>query len=124
MIHRNSIDNSRSFDWGKISEDYGKYRDIYPVSFYRNLLSLGIGKKGHKILDLGTGTGVLPRNLYQHGAKFIGIDISSEQIQIAKIISQGMGMDIMHALLKLLKCFLKVLTLLRHANASYILTED
>lgn len=60
MIYKNSIDNGKSFDWGRASKDYGRYRDIYPDSFYKNILSLGIGTKGQKILDLGTGTGVLP----------------------------------------------------------------
>lgn len=94
MIHSDNIDNGRSFDWGRTSKDYGNYRDIYPDSFYKNLLTLGIGNKGQKILDLGTGTGVLPRGLYQYGAKFIGTDISSGQIEMAKVISRDMGMDI------------------------------
>lgn len=94
MIKKNNIDNGRAFDWGRTSSDYGKYRDIYPDSFYNNLLSLGIGLKGQNILDLGTGTGVLPRGLYKHGANFIGTDISSEQIEIAKKISQESGMNI------------------------------
>lgn len=94
VIHRKDIDNGKPFDWGRTSKDYGKYRDIYPESFYKNLLSLGIGKKGQTILDLGTGTGVLPRGLYPYGAKFIGTDISSEQIEMAKSISKDQGMDI------------------------------
>ncbi len=94
MIKKNNIDNGKAFDWGRTSNDYGIYRDIYPSSFYENLLSLGIGLKGQRILDLGTGTGVLPRNLYHYGANFIGTDISSEQIEVAKRISQDMGMKI------------------------------
>jgi hypothetical protein len=27
------IDKGNSFDWGKTSRDYAKYRDIYPVEF-------------------------------------------------------------------------------------------
>lgn len=27
------IDGGKSFDWGKTSEDYAKYRDIYPDFF-------------------------------------------------------------------------------------------
>ena len=26
----NNIDDGKPFDWGKTSEDYAKYRDIYP----------------------------------------------------------------------------------------------
>ena len=28
------IDNGKQFDWGLASEDYAKYRDIYPAEFY------------------------------------------------------------------------------------------
>ena len=27
------IDKGNSFDWGKTSRDYAKYRDIYPVEY-------------------------------------------------------------------------------------------
>ena len=46
---------------------------------------------GQSVLDLGTGTGVLPRNMYSFGAKWTGTDISPEQIEQAKKLSQGMG---------------------------------
>ena len=49
------IDAGRSFDWGKASADYAKYRDIYPPRFYQELLNLGFCKKGDRVLDLGTG---------------------------------------------------------------------
>lgn len=42
------------------------------------------------MLDLGTGTGVLPRNMYSFGAKWTGTDISPAQIEQAKKLSQGM----------------------------------
>ena len=43
------------------------------------------------MLDLGTDTGVLPRNMYSFGAKWTGTDISPEQIEQAKKLSQDMG---------------------------------
>ena len=39
-------------------------------------------------LDLGTGTGAIPRGLADHGANIIGVDISSEQIEQAKNLSE------------------------------------
>lgn len=77
-----------------LNKKAGRYRDIYPDSFYKNLLSLGIGLKGQSILDIGTGTGVLPRGLYKYGARFVGVDISKEQIETAINISKENGMDI------------------------------
>lgn len=50
-------------------------------------------REGQKVLDIGTGTGVLPRNLYSYGAKWVGTDISEEQIQQAKKLSEGMNID-------------------------------
>ncbi len=57
------IDKGKTFDWGKTSENYAKYRDIYPKEFYDYILNLGLCKDGQKVLDLGAGTGVLPRNM-------------------------------------------------------------
>ena len=88
------IDNGQSFDWGNTSKDYAKYRDIYPKEFYRSILDLGLCKDGQKVLDIGTGTGVLPRNMYQYGAEWIGTDISADQIEQAKMLSEQNGMDI------------------------------
>ena len=61
---------------------------------YEKLYSLGIGKAGTKWLDLGTGTGVFPRNLYQYGADITATDISEEQLEIARNLS--LGMDNIH----------------------------
>ena len=53
------IDEGKAFDWGKTSEFYAKYRDIYPDQFYQKVADRGLCVKGQKVLDLGTGTGVL-----------------------------------------------------------------
>lgn len=93
-ISIDGIDNGNSFDWGKTSNDYAKYRDIYPEKFYQNLLSHGIGTEGQHVLDIGTGTGVLPRNMYKYGAKWAGTDISENQIIQAKRLATEAGMNI------------------------------
>ena len=89
-----NIDNGKSFDWGNTSKDYAKYRDIYPKEFYQYILNLGLCKDGQRVLDVGTGTGVLPRNMYEYGAKWTGTDISENQIKQAKILATEKGMDI------------------------------
>ena len=38
IIHE--IDKGKPFDWGKTSDDYAKYRDIYPQEFYEYILNL------------------------------------------------------------------------------------
>ncbi|HBD67823.1 MAG TPA: class I SAM-dependent methyltransferase, partial [Treponema sp.] len=88
------IDKGKAFDWGKTSSEYAKFRDIYPPEFYKKIVDRGLCIKGQKVLDLGTGTGVLPRNMYQFGAEWTGTDISPEQIEMAKLLAKDAGMKI------------------------------
>ncbi|MDD7429758.1 MAG: class I SAM-dependent methyltransferase [Oscillospiraceae bacterium] len=92
-IINQSIDGGKAFDWGRTSEDYAKFRDIYPQEFYEKILSRGLCRDGRRILDIGTGTGVLPRNMYRFGGKWTGTDISENQIEQAKKMSQGMDIN-------------------------------
>jgi 2-polyprenyl-3-methyl-5-hydroxy-6-metoxy-1,4-benzoquinol methylase len=92
-ISNKNIDNGKSFDWGRASEDYSKYRDIYPQEFYDKIVARNLCINGQTVLDLGTGTGVLPRNMYRYGAKWKGIDISENQIEYAKKLSRGMDIE-------------------------------
>ena len=94
MITKRHIDGGNGFDFGRTSEDYAKYRDIYPDAFYQRLLVLGVGTHGQHVLDIGTGTGVIPRNMYRYGAHFTGTDIAENQIGQAKRLAQAAGMDI------------------------------
>ncbi len=93
-ISKSHIDGGNTFDWGRTSVDYARYRDIYPEIFYQKIADRGLCIKGQKILDLGTGTGVLPRNMYHYGGEWIGTDISENQIEQAKILAEKSGMDI------------------------------
>ena len=93
-IQDNRIDAGKAFDWGRTSKEYAKYRDIYPDEFYKRIIDRGLCIEGQKVLDLGTGTGVLPRNMYRYGARWIGCDISPEQIEQAKILSSAGNMEI------------------------------
>ena len=33
-ITNEKIDDGKAFDWGRVSAEYVKYRDIYPKEFY------------------------------------------------------------------------------------------
>jgi len=87
LLTLDRIDNGKAFDWGNTSEDYGKYRDIYPHSYYSALEKIGFPRNGQSILDIGTGTGVISRTIYNPTLSIIGIDISDNQIKKAKELS-------------------------------------
>lgn len=53
-----------------------------------------MGLPGQNILDLGTGTGVLPRNMARFGADWTGVDNSPQQIAQAKQLVQQQGLSI------------------------------
>ena len=93
-IQKNDIDGGKSFDWGRTSSDYAKFRDIYPPVFFEKVAERGLCIKGQKVLDIGTGTGVVPRNMYKYGAEWTGADISENQISYAKILAEESGMKI------------------------------
>ncbi len=94
MISQKNIDNGSGFDWGLASSDYAKYRDIYPEEFYKRITDLGLCTHGQNVLDLATGTGVLPRNMSKYGAKWTGADISQNQIAYAKKLTEAAGLNI------------------------------
>lgn len=87
MIIDKRIDDGTPFDWGRASADYAKYRDIYPEQFYQMILDRGLCQGAQHVLDLGTGTGVLPRNMAQYGATWVGVDVSEQQIEQARRLS-------------------------------------
>ncbi|MDE7122702.1 MAG: methyltransferase domain-containing protein [Oscillospiraceae bacterium] len=86
-LSNQKIDHGNLFDFGLTSENYAKFRDIYPQKFYDRIIARNLCIKGQTVLDLGTGTGVLPRNMYHYVAKWIGSDLSENQIAEAKNLS-------------------------------------
>ena len=88
------IDGGRSIDWGKTSRDYASHRPGPPPSFYARLLALGVGQAGQRILDLGTGTGVLARTFAAADAQVAGIDVSARQIEAARALAREQDLEI------------------------------
>lgn len=95
-MQKSNIDSGKVFDWGRVSEDYARYRDIYPDIFYEKITARNLCVNGQSVLDLGTGTGVLPRNMYRYGAKWTGADISANQIEQARKISAQLNQNIQY----------------------------
>lgn len=94
MITNKNIDEGKGVDFGRTSENYAKFRDIYPREFSEKIVDKGLCVSGQNVLDIGTGTGVLPRNMYQYGATWTGIDISENQIVQAKKLAATENMNI------------------------------
>jgi hypothetical protein len=42
MIIDRRIDTEKAFDWGRTSEEYAKYRDVYPNEFYQRITDRGL----------------------------------------------------------------------------------
>lgn len=63
-------------------------RDEYPVAGYKEVLSQvyqGVrAASGKKVLELGFGTGILTRKLYQDGYEIYGVDHSESIVDAAK----------------------------------------
>lgn len=93
-MNLSAIDHGNSFDFGRTSAEYAKYRDIYPAELYDRLRRLGVAADGTAWLDLGTGTGVLPKNLYNPNASITGADISAGQIALARQEAERNGWKI------------------------------
>lgn len=94
MIGTDTIDPGRVIDWGKTSEDYARYRPGPPPSFYQKLQALEVGLAGQRVLDLGTGTGVVARQLAKQGCLVSASDISAEQVAMAKHLASKEKVDI------------------------------
>lgn len=88
---RSDIDGGRPFDWSRASPTYARYRDIYPREMLDAIGRMGRCSDGHRVLDVGTGTGVIPRMMRDCGAEWTGIDPSPGQISQAMSLSEGMG---------------------------------
>jgi len=92
-------DPGRQIDWGKTAADYAAYRPGYPASFFRKLAALDIGLPGQRILDLGTGTGVLARQFAAQGCRVVGADIAGNQLSEARRLAaeQKLAVDFVEA---------------------------
>jgi SAM-dependent methyltransferase len=88
-----AIDKGKAVDWGRTSSDYAAHRPGPPPSFYERLHALGVGRRGQRILDLGTGTGVLARQFARQGADVVGVDIAPGQIAMATRLAAEEGLS-------------------------------
>jgi SAM-dependent methyltransferase len=88
------IDRGSKVDWGATSSDYASFRPGPPDELYNRLQALGVGLPRQRVLDLGTGTGVVARALARRGSVLAGIDIAPAQIAEARRLADAEKLQI------------------------------
>ncbi len=91
------IDAGRAIDWGRTSADYDRFRPGPPDSFYAKLEALDLGLPGQRVLDLGTGTGLLARRFAAQGADVAAVDISADQLAAGQAAARRDGVQVAFA---------------------------
>lgn len=86
-------------DFGRAADDYGRWRQGFPPRFFERLEALDIGRAGQRVLDIGTGTGLLAREFARRGCRVTGLDPSASLIAEAKRAdaAAGLGIDYVEA---------------------------
>jgi len=83
-----------SVDFGRTAADYDRYRLGFPASFYERLTALGWIAPGMRALDVGTGTGSLALGLGTRGLHVVGLEPSSELLEVARRRAGELGIDV------------------------------
>jgi ubiquinone/menaquinone biosynthesis C-methylase UbiE len=81
-----------SIDFGRHSDDYATQRPGFPDSFYTRLERFR-PLTGARVLDVGTGPGIMALPLAERGAYVIGTDISANQIAAAREQAELRGLS-------------------------------
>ncbi len=76
-------------DYGRAAEDYGAFRQGFPPEFYARLQRLKVGVAGQRLLDLGTGTGLMAREFARRGCLVTGADFSARLLAVAERANAG-----------------------------------
>lgn len=94
MHETSACDPGRAIDWGCTSGDYAAHRPGPPQRLYALLALLEVGLPGQRLLDLGTGTGLVAREFARRGARVCGTDIAPGQIETARAEARREGLSI------------------------------
>jgi SAM-dependent methyltransferase len=78
-------------DWSQTSADYAKHRHGFPERFYAMIEREGLFAAGLRVLDIGTGTGTVARELARRGGDVLGLDPAPAQLAAARALAQREG---------------------------------
>lgn len=76
-------------DFGRATEDYARYRTGFPPELLTRLAALGVGTPPARVVDVGTGTGMLARDFAAAGCVVTGVDVSPEMVAAARRAGGG-----------------------------------
>ena len=81
-------------DFGRTSEDYGRYRAGFPTALFERLAARGIGLPGQRVLDLATGTGTMARHLALRRCQVTALDVAEAQLEQARQLDRAAGVRV------------------------------
>jgi SAM-dependent methyltransferase len=85
-------------DFGRTAADYARHRAGFPERFYDRLFAAGFVKAKDRVVDLGTGTGTVARDLAKRGCEVTGLDPSQLLTDQAKNLDREAGVQIRYVL--------------------------
>lgn len=71
-------------DFGREAGAYARHRQGFPPVFFERIAAMGVGLPGQRVVDVGTGTGLLARALAARGCTVTGLDPSPEMLAEAR----------------------------------------
>jgi SAM-dependent methyltransferase len=80
-------------DFGPTADDYARHRAGFPPELGERLVALGLAQAGHRVVDLGTGTGSLGRLLARRGCEVTGVDVAAPLLEQAQRLDRETGVE-------------------------------
>ncbi len=76
--------------FGSAADDYARHRADFPAEGLDRMVALGVGTPGHRLLDVGCGTGTLARQFATRGCEVTGCDVDPRMLDAARDL-EGTG---------------------------------
>ena len=80
--------------FGSAADDYALYRADFPAAGIDQMVALGVGTPGQRLLDLGCGTGTLARQFAARGCTVTGADVDARMLAAARSLAVVAGLQV------------------------------